>query len=70
MVDWKLVHFVEGDHEATTYYTPSRTIDSYKKIVDELTQLDELAEVAWEELNRVGARYAEIPHGTIVLVAC
>lgn len=67
---WKLVVFVESETAPTTYYTPDRSIESYKKIVDELAQLEDLAEIAWADLNRVGARYAELPYSTVVLVPC
>ncbi|MFA7523698.1 MAG: hypothetical protein WCY71_12305 [Halothiobacillaceae bacterium] len=71
-VKWKLVAFStdSDDHmRPTTYTTPERSIDSYRHIVDDLIGDPENAQVVWDDLNRVGARYSEWSYVTFVLVS-
>ena len=68
MTTWKLVVFDEEDGSPTTYYVPGRSLESYRSKVDELIGDPENAEIVWQDLSRVGARYAEWSHATLVLI--
>jgi len=69
---WKLVVFSSSldDHKyPTTYSTPERTIESYRAIVDDIIGDPDNASIVWADLERVGARYSEWSHATLVLIS-
>jgi hypothetical protein len=68
---WKLVVFSSSldDHKyPTTHTTPERTIESYRKIVEDMVDPNNVSSV-WADLERVGARYSELSHATLVLIS-
>lgn len=72
MIKWKLVVFStdSDDHKyPTTYSTPEGTIESYRKTIDDLVADPENAQIVWDDLDRIGARYAEWSYVTFVLVS-
>lgn len=71
MLKWKLVAFpTDEEHNyPTTYSNPEGTIESFKKTVEELVGDPENAKIVWDDLSRVGARYAEWSYVTFVLVS-
>lgn len=69
---WKLVVFETDPIECarpTTYYTPEKTIESYKEKILDIIGDPENAQIVWDDLSRIGARYAEWPHATFVLIS-
>lgn len=67
---WKLVVFDSLDHKyPTTYHTPEGTLESYRSKVDEIIGDPDNAELAWQDLSRIGARYCEWSYATLVLIS-
>lgn len=69
---WKLVVFSNDSEEhsySTTHTTPEKTIESYRRIVDDIVGDPDNAQIVWDDLSRVGARYSEWSYVTFVLIS-
>ena len=69
---WKLVVFSNDSEEhsyPTTHTTPEKTIESYRRIVDDIVGDPDNAQIVWDDLSRVGARYSEWSYVTFVLIS-